>query len=90
MPKDLPGLLSTIIKLAIISFVVGWLLVQFDISPEDIFADFGETVRRVYEAARGAIEWSAGYIVIGAVLVVPLWVVSVLLDRLKGRRRNKD
>lgn len=90
MPRDLPAILSTIVKLAIISFVVGWLLVQFDISPEDIFADFGETVRRVYDAARSAIEWSAGYIVIGAVLVVPLWLISVLLDRLKGRRRPKD
>ena len=87
---DLPALLSTLIKLILVSFVVGWLLVQFDISPEDIFADFGTTVQRVYDAARGAIEWSAGYIVIGAVVVVPLWLISVLLDRLKGRRSAKD
>lgn len=86
MKRDFSGALSTIFKLAVISFVVGWLLVQFDITPEAIFDNFGETVRKIYEWARGAIEWSAGYIVIGAVIVIPLWLVSVLLNLLKGRR----
>lgn len=86
MRVDIPRLLSLIFKLAVISFVVGWLLVQFNISPEDIFSDFGATIRAVYEATRDAIAWSAGYIVIGAVLVVPLWLISILVDRLKGRR----
>lgn len=88
MRYDLSRLLSTLVKLAVISFVVGWLLVQFDITPEAIFDNFGESVRKIYDWARGAIEWSAGYIVIGAVIVIPIWLIAVLLNALKGRHRK--
>lgn len=89
MGSDLSRILSTLLKLAVISFVVGWLLVQFDVTPEAIFDNFGETVRKIYDFARGAIEWSAGYIVIGAVIVIPIWLISVVLGLLKGRRRSE-
>ncbi|MBO6838038.1 MAG: DUF6460 domain-containing protein [Alphaproteobacteria bacterium] len=89
MRTDLSKVMATLLKLAVISFVVGWLLVQFDITPETIFDNFGETVRKIYDFARGAIEWSAGYIVIGAVIVIPIWLISVVLGMLKGRRRSE-
>ncbi len=89
MRTDLSKVMATLLKLAVISFVVGWLLVQFDITPETIFDNFGETVRKIYDFARGAIEWSAGYIVIGAVIVIPIWLISVVLSMLKGRRRSE-
>jgi len=90
MRPDLSRILSTLFKLAVISFIIGWLLVQFDVTPEDIFNNFGETGRRIYDMAKGAIEWSAGYIVIGAVIVIPLWLISVLFNVLKGRGRRND
>lgn len=90
MKADLPKILSTLAKLAVLSFIVGWILVQFDISPEDIFDNFGETLRRIYDMATSAIEWSAGYIVIGAVIVIPIWLLSLLLGALKGRGRRSE
>ncbi|MEQ8442324.1 MAG: DUF6460 domain-containing protein [Alphaproteobacteria bacterium] len=90
MKTDLSKVLATLVKLAVISFIVGWLLVQFDISPEDIFANFGDTVQKIYEMATDAIEWSAGYIVIGAVIVVPIWLLSVILAAVKGRHSRRS
>jgi len=90
MKADLPKILATLAKLAVLSFIVGWILVQFDISPEDIFDNFGETLRRIYEMATSAVEWSAGYIVIGAVIVIPIWLLSVLLGAIKGRGRRSE
>lgn len=90
MRFDITKTLATLFKLAVICFVVGWLLVQFDISPEDIFDNFGENVRKIYDMARRAIEWGSGYIVIGAVIVLPLWLISVVINLLKGRRRNQQ
>lgn len=87
---DATRVFSTIFKLAVICFVVGWVLVQFDITPEAIFDNFGDTVLKVYETARDALEWSAGYIVIGAVIVVPIWLISILFGALKTRGRKKD
>ncbi len=89
MRTDLSKVMATLLKLAVISFVVGWLLVQFDVTPEAIFDNFGVTVRKIYDFARGAIEWSAGYIVIGAVIVIPIWLISLILGMLKGRRRSE-
>ena len=90
MKADLPKILATLAKLAVLSFIVGWILVQFDISPEDIFDNFGETLRRIYEMATSAVEWSAGYIVIGAVIVIPIWLFSLLLGAIKGRGRRSE
>lgn len=87
---DASRILSTVFKLAVICFVVGWILVQFDITPEAIFENFGDTVLKVYETARDALEWSAGYIVIGAVIVVPIWLLSILFGALKARGRKRD
>ncbi|MDW3204822.1 MAG: DUF6460 domain-containing protein [Alphaproteobacteria bacterium] len=89
MRTELSKVMATLLKLAVISFVVGWLLVQFDVTPEAIFDNFGVTVRKIYDFARGAIEWSAGYIVIGAVIVIPIWLISLILGMLKGRRRSE-
>lgn len=90
MRFDLSAFLSTLLKLAVISFVVGFILVQLDVTPEDIFANFGETVRQIYEMVTGALEWSVGYIVIGAVLVVPIWGIAALLGVMKRRRSDRD
>lgn len=88
MKFDPGAVFSTILKLAVISFVVGFVLVQLDVTPEDIFDNFGQTLRNIYEMVKGAIEWSAGYIVIGAVLVVPIWGIAALLGAMKRRRSD--
>jgi hypothetical protein len=87
---DVSRVLTTLFKLAVICFIVGFILVQFDITPEAIFENFGENVLKVYEASRDAVEWSAGYIVIGAVIVVPIWLLSLLFGALKARSKKRD
>jgi peptidoglycan biosynthesis protein MviN/MurJ (putative lipid II flippase) len=82
MPK---GLGSTLLKLLIASLVVGLVLSWLDIRPQDILKDFGATIERIYHLFAGFVSWAGRYILLGAVVVVPLWLIFFGLDLLKGR-----
>ena len=75
----------TIVRLLVISLVVGLVLSWLDIRPQDILKDFGHTVERVYGLLRGAVGWAGGYILLGSVIVVPLWLLFAGLDYLKRK-----
>lgn len=83
MPK---GLGSTILKLLIASLLVGLVMRWFDITPRSLIANFGDTVLRMFEQLAGFFGWAVDYILVGAVIVVPIWLVVFLLDRIKTKR----
>lgn len=82
----MPGILSTIIKLVLISLVVGLILYWMDVRPEDILRRFPAFLERIYDQARWIVEWSWPFIKIGAVIVVPVWLVLFLLKLAKKKR----
>jgi hypothetical protein len=76
MQKILGGpLLPTLLKLAAASVVVGLLLAFFGIRPADLWGDFLNTIGRIWHKGCEAIDWSLRYFLIGAVVVVPIWLV---------------
>jgi len=81
-------ILPTLIKLAIASIIVGLLLAFFGIRPMDLWTDFLDTVARIWHMGFGAIDWSLRYFLLGAVVVVPIWLAirlwSVLME---GRKK---
>jgi len=79
----MPNVVGTIIKLLIASLIVGVILSWLDLdalgflrwighSFHDIVAFFGEFAR-----------WALGPILVGAVLVVPIWLIFFLIGRAK-------
>ncbi|MEN6542526.1 DUF6460 domain-containing protein [Parvibaculum sp.] len=68
-------ILPTLIKLAAASVVVGLLLAFFGIKPIDLWYDFLDTVVRIWHMGFDAIDWSVKYFALGAVVVVPIWLV---------------
>ena len=81
-----PGVLSTIVKIAIVSLLVGLALSFFGLSPRNVLENLGGAVRDVYEMALSFLRWSFEYILIGAVVVVPIWLVFFLLRLMRGKR----
>lgn len=84
---------KTVVGLAAASLAVGLVLSWLGITPLDILDNLGETVRRVYEVAGDFANWSAKYVLLGAVLVVPIWAIFKLptwLGALRRRRRGSD
>ena len=77
---------DTIVKLTLISFVVGLFISFFDINPKELLATFGETVQDIFALAVRFIEWSVKYVLLGAVVVIPIWLIVFLIN--KARRKQ--
>jgi len=80
------GLVSTVIKLALICLGVGLILAFFDIDPVQLMHNFPQVFRSIFEVVVDMIRWAVPYITLGAVVVVPIWLVVVLLRVLRNRR----
>jgi len=76
--------LAVFFRLLILSLVAGALLVWLDIHPRDIFFAFERFIRRVWYMGFDALREIATYILAGAVIVVPLWLLIRLFSA--GRR----
>jgi hypothetical protein len=82
-----PGLV--IIRLAILSLVVGVLLAALGFSPFDILESIREIIVRIYDLGWTAVEKAGRYFLLGAVIVFPVWFIARLLKML-GRGTGGD
>ena len=80
------NILGTIFKLFIASLLVGLVMHWFNITPRSLVVDFGATMQRLFNTLAGFFGWAAEYVLYGACIVLPIWLIVVLLDRAKGRR----
>ncbi len=77
-------LLSTLIKIGLASLIAGAVLTYLDVSADQVLADLGITPERVYAAAEQALEWALPNIALGAMVVVPVWIVIYLFRPPRG------
>ncbi len=70
---------STVVKIAVASLAVGLALSLFNIQPQDLMRNLGDTVVEIFNLMVDLLEWSVKYILIGAIVVVPIWLVRVAI-----------
>jgi Domain of unknown function (DUF6460) len=75
-----------VVRLAVISLIVGLIFSALGISPLDIVANFERLVRGIWNLGFGALNDLGRYFLLGAVVVVPIWVVMRLTK--VGRREE--
>ncbi len=80
---------STIVKLVLVSFLVGWLLTVFDVTPLEVFENLTGTIGDIYRWAFANIRWAAEYILIGAVIVLPIWGIVAGLNYAQAKNRKR-
>lgn len=78
-----------IVRLAILSLVLGVLLSALGLSPYDIIESFRKLIERIYNMGFETIEWVFRYFVLGAVIVFPVWIISRVL-KLGGKSSRSD
>jgi len=78
--------IGAIVRLIVMSIVVGIILSALGITPDNILYRLSLLARQIYDMGWGVFEWAFGYFLLGAVVVVPIWVLSRLLGR--GSRRD--
>ena len=75
----LHGALRTLVKIALASLVVGTILAHFGITPQQVIAATGLSAARVEELARRGLAWVWPNVALGALVIVPVWLVVYLL-----------
>ena len=79
-------MLEWIVRIVVLCFVVGFALSVFDIDPASIMTNSWDTIRTVGDLFVGVVRWAVPYILVGAVVVVPVAAVSLLLRWTRARR----
>ncbi len=71
-------LLRTLVKVAVASLIVGTILGHFGVTPEQLMREFGLSQDRIMELARQALTWALPNLLLGSLVIVPVWFVVYL------------
>ena len=78
-------LIRTLVKVAVASLIVGTILAHFGITAEQVMKEFGLSPERIEELARQACAWALPNLLLGALIIVPVWFVVYLFRPPGGR-----
>ena len=77
-------LISMITKILLASLLVGLALSVFDITPAQVLKDMGLTPERIMNLARRGFNWAVPYVILGAMVTIPIWLVMYLFRPPRG------
>jgi hypothetical protein len=72
--------LAVLLRLALISIVVGVVLSALGVRPQDLFTDLARIFRRLWEMGFDVFRWAWYYLLLGAAVVIPVWLGIRLLS----------
>jgi hypothetical protein len=78
--------LAVIIRLALISIAVGIVMKALGINLRNFFDRINELLRGLYDLGFGAVEWLLEYLLLGAIVVVPIWLIARLVAASRQRQ----
>ena len=70
--------LWTLVKVLVASLVAGMILNHFGITPDKLIRYSGMTRERLEELARQGIDWALPNVMLGALVIVPVWFLIYL------------
>jgi hypothetical protein len=73
------GLVRTTVKVAVASLIVGAILAHFGITIDMVMRDAGLSADRIEELARRGLAWALPNMLLGALIIVPMWFVVFIL-----------
>ncbi|HZP79106.1 MAG TPA: DUF6460 domain-containing protein [Pseudolabrys sp.] len=82
-------LLRTLVKVLVASLVVGTILAHFGITADQIMREAGLSGDRIEELARQAVAWALPNVFLGALVIVPVWLLLYLF-RPPGQRSSSE
>ena len=72
--------MAVLLRLVVVSFVVGFLLDAFGLDPASLVAEVGRMARHIVEYGFSDLRQFGRILLTGAMVVVPVWIVLRLLD----------
>jgi hypothetical protein len=75
----------TLLKVTIASLIVGAVLAHFGITTDRIMLQVGLSQDRVLELARQGLTWALPHLLLGSLVIVPLWFLFYLFRPPRAR-----
>jgi hypothetical protein len=80
-------LTRTLVKVLVASLIVGTILAHFGITTDELIAAAGLSPEHIGELAREDLAWALPNLLLGSVVIVPVWFVFYLF-RPPGESRD--
>ena len=71
-------LIRSLVKVAVASLIVGTILTHFGITPEKLVKEFGFSFDRIEDVARRGLSWAVPSLMVGAMVILPVWFLFYL------------
>jgi hypothetical protein len=77
--------LSVIFRLVLLSILIGVILRVMGLDPFNILRSIQDLIQYIWDMGFDAVRWLWRYFLLGAVLVIPIWLIMRLLRAAKGQ-----
>lgn len=81
--------LGVILRLVVISIIVGIVLAAFGLQPLDLLNNLQILIVRLYEMGFKAIDWVFAYFLLGAAIVIPIWFIVRMFALFSRKKDNQ-
>jgi hypothetical protein len=79
------GLLRTLVKVTVASLIVGSIMAHFGITPDQVIRESGLSQERLMELARQGLTWALPNLLLGSLVIVPVWFLIYLFRPPRAR-----
>jgi hypothetical protein len=77
--------LGVLVRLILVSILVGVILSALGLDPFDIVRSIERMIRTLWDLGFDAFRWLWRYFLLGAVIVIPIWILMRLFNAPRGR-----
>lgn len=77
--------LAVLVRLILLSILVGVVLAALGFDPANILSSIRFLIQQVWDMGFDAIRWVWRYFLLGAVIVVPIWLIVRVVNAPRGR-----
>jgi hypothetical protein len=77
--------LGVLMRLILVSILVGVILAALGFDPWNIVDSIRELLQRLWNMGFDAVRWLWRYFLLGAVIVIPIWIIMRLVNAPRGR-----
>jgi hypothetical protein len=77
----------TVVKVLAASLIVGTILAHFGLTPDELMLAAGLSTARLEELARAGLAWALPNLLLGALVILPVWFLLYLF-RPPGESRD--
>jgi len=77
--------LAVLGRLILVSILVGVILSALGLDPFDIVHSVERLIRSIWDMGFDAVRWVWRYFLLGAVIVIPIWIIARLVNAPRGK-----